>query len=110
MNFSHEAVKQNVQPLDVIIIYNIKAHTAQGLNILGPFANIGSLPTRGVGRLPGPLSDELWCNLKNAETPAMVLIEGEFPLTCFLTTASLFKRETKVSSVYTWTDDTAEGV
>ena len=47
---------------------------------------------------------------KNAETPAMVLIEGEFPLTWFLTTALLSKRETKVSSVYTLTDDTAEGV
>ena len=40
----------------------------------------------------------------------MVLIEGEFPLTWFFTTALLSKRETKVSSVYTWTDDTAEGV
>ena len=49
--------------------------------LLGPFANNGSLPTRGVVRLPGPLSDQLWGNLKNAETPAMVLIEGEFPLT-----------------------------
>ena len=45
-----------------------------------------------------------------AETAAMVLIEGEFPLTWFFTTALLSKRETKVSSVYTWTDDTAEGV
>ena len=86
------------------------SHTAQGLNTLGLFANNGSLPTRGVGRLPGPLSDQLWRNLKNAETPAMVLIEGEFPLTWFLTTALLSKRETKVGSVYTWTDDTAEGV
>ena len=40
----------------------------------------------------------------------MVLIEGEFPLTWFFATALLFKRETKVSSVYTWTDGTAEGV
>ena len=77
---------------------------------MGPFANNGSLSTRGVGRLPGPLSDQLWRNLKNAQTPAMVLIEGEFPLTWFLTTALLFKKETKVSSVYTWTEDTAEGV
>ena len=47
-------------------------------------------------------------NPKNAETPAMVLIE--FPLTCFLITAlSSKQRETKVSSFYTWTDDTAEG-
>ena len=77
---------------------------------LGPFANNGSLPTRGVGRLPGPLSDQLWRSLKNAETPPMVLIGGEFPLTWFLTTALLSKQETKVSSVYTRTDDTAEGV
>ena len=48
--------------------------------------------------------------MENAETAAMVLIEGEFPLTWFFTTALLSKRETKVSSVYTWTDDTAEGV
>ena len=60
--------------------------------------------------LPGPLSDQLWRNLKNAETPAMVLIEGEFPLTWFLTSALLSKREMKVSSVYTWTDDTADVV
>ena len=46
--------------------------TAQGLNTLGPFANNGSLPNRGIGRLPGPLRDQLWRNLKNAETPAMV--------------------------------------
>ena len=63
-----------------------------------------------IGRLPGSLSDQLWRNLINAETPSMVLIEGEFPLNCFLTTALLSKRETRVSSVYTWTDDTAEGV
>ena len=75
-----------------------------------PFVNNGSLPIRGVGRLPGPLSDQLWSYLKNAETLAMVLIEGEFPLTWFLTTAFLFKREREVSSVYTWTDDTDEGV
>ena len=81
-----------------------------GLNSLGPPVNNGNLPTRGVGRLPGPLSDQLWRNLKNAITAAMVLIEGEFPLTWFFTTALLSKRETKVSSVYTWTDDTAEGV
>ena len=61
--------------------------------------NNGSLPTRGIGRLPGPLSDQVWRNLKNAETPAM---EGEFPITRFLTTALLSKREMKVSSVYTW--------
>ena len=77
---------------------------------MGPSANNGSLPTRGVGRLPGPLSNQLGRNLKRAETPTMVLIEGELPLTWFLITALLFKRETKVSSVYTWTDDTAEGV
>ena len=63
---------------------------------MGPFANNGSLPTRGVGWLPGPLSDQLWCKLKNAETPAMVLTEGEFPLTWFLTTALLSKRETRL--------------
>ena len=63
------------------------SHAAQGLNILGHPANNDSLPTRGVGRLPGPLSDQLWRNLKNAATPAMVLIGGEFPLTWFLTTA-----------------------
>ena len=40
----------------------------------------------------------------------MGLVEGEIPLTWFLTTALLFKPETKVSSVYTWTGDTAEGV
>ena len=57
------------------------SHAAQRLNTLGPPANNGSLPTRGVGRLPGPLSDQLWRNLKKAETSAMVLIEGEFPLT-----------------------------
>ena len=67
-----------------------------------------NLSTRGVGRLPDPLSDQLWRNLKNSETPALVLVEGEFPLTWFSTTALLSKRETKVSSVYTWTDDTAE--
>ena len=86
------------------------SHSAEGLNSLGPPVNNGNLPTRGVGRLPGSLSDQLWRNLKNAETAAMVLIEGEFPLTWFFTTALLSKRETKVSSVYTWTDDIAEGV
>ena len=40
----------------------------------------------------------------------MLLIEGEFQLNWFLTTVLLSKRDTKVSSVYTWTNDTAEGV
>ena len=62
------------------------------------------------GRLPGSLSDQLWRNLKNTETPAMILIEGKFPLTWFLTTALLSMRETKVSSAYTWREDTAERV
>ena len=37
---------------------------------------------------------------------SMGLVEGEFSLA----TALLSKPETRVSSVYTWTDDTAEGV
>ena len=40
----------------------------------------------------------------------MGLVEGECPLTWFLTTALLSKPEMKVSSVYTWRGDTAEGV
>ena len=59
----------------------------------------GSWPTRGVGRLPGPLSDQ-----------QTILVERELPLTWFLITALLSKPQTKVSSVYTWTGDTAEGV
>ena len=54
-------------------------NTAQGLNTLGPFANNGSLPNRGIGRLPGPLRDQLWRNLKNAETPAMVFYRRGIP-------------------------------
>ena len=42
--------------------------------------------------------------------PPMSLVEGEFPLTWFLTTALLSKPETKVNSFYTRTGDTAEGV
>ena len=41
---------------------------------------------------------------------SMGLVEGEFQLTWFFTAALLSKPETKVSSVYTWTGDTAEGV
>ena len=40
----------------------------------------------------------------------MGLIEEEFPPTWFFTTALLSKPETKVSSVYTWAGDTAEGM
>ena len=59
----------------------------------------GSLPTRVVGRLPGLLSDHHG------------LVGGELPPTCFLTSAALLsKPEMKVSSVYTWRGDTAEGV
>ena len=48
------------------------------------------------------------CQVHSATS--MGLVEGEFPLTWYLTTASLSKPETEVSSVYTWTGDTAEGV
>ena len=41
---------------------------------------------------------------------SMGLLEGEFLLSWFLTTALLSKPETKVSSVYTWTGDTAIGL
>ena len=68
------------------------------------------MATRGIGRLPGPRSGQLWRHLKISETPPMVLAGGEFPLTWFFTTALLSKSETKVSSVHTWTCDTAEGV
>ena len=54
----------------------------------------GSLPARGVGSLPGPLSDQLWWHLKNSETSPIGLVEGEFPLTWFLTSALLSKPET----------------
>ena len=48
------------------------------------------------------------CQVHSAKS--MGLVEGEFPLTWFLTTALLSKPEMKVSSVYTWKGDTAEGV
>ena len=44
------------------------------------------------------------CQVHSATS--MGLVEGEFPLT----TALLSKPEMKLSSVYTWTGDTAEGV
>ena len=67
-----------------------------------------SLPAQGVGRLPGPLSDQLWWHLKNSETPSMGLVEGEILLTWFLTTALLSKPEANVTSVYRWSGHTAE--
>ena len=44
------------------------------------------------------------CQVHSATS--MGFVEGEFRLT----TALLSKPETKVSSVYTWTGDTAEGM
>ena len=57
----------------------------------------GTLPNQGVGSLPGPHSDQLWRHQKKFEIPLKGLIEGEFPLTCFFTTALLSKPDTNVS-------------
>ena len=53
-----------------------------------------------AGALPGPYS----------ESTSMGLIEWEFQLTWLLIPAILSKPEMNISSVYTWTGDTAEGV
>ena len=47
-------------PLDRLISYirNQPSHSAQGLERLGYPVDAGSLPIRGVGRSPGPLSDK----------------------------------------------------
>ena len=66
----------------------------------------GSLPTPRIGRLPGPFSDQL----KNYETPAMILVEVNLPLAWSQTRTVLFTRQMKVCSIYTGIDDTAEGV
>ena len=52
----------------------------------------------------GQLLELAGCQVHSATS--MGLVEGEF----LLTTVLLSKPETKVSSVYTWTGDTAEGV
>ena len=53
---------------------------------------------------------ELLAGCQVHSATSMGLVEGEFPLTWFLTNALLSKPEMKVRGVYTWRGDTAEGV
>ena len=54
--FRHENIKE-ASPLDRPIFYtrNQPFHSAQGQERLGFPVDNGSMPIRGVGRLPGPL-------------------------------------------------------
>ena len=68
--FRHKNIKE-ASPLDRPIFYtrNQPFHSAQGQERLGFPVDNGSMPIRGVGRLPGPLSDQLWWHLKSSKTP-----------------------------------------
>ena len=78
-------------------------HSVQRLQSLTPSVDNGSMPTPVVGRLPGPVGDHLWLNLKNFETLAMVLVGEEFPLSWFLTTTLLSTPQMQLSSINTGT-------